>query len=36
MTRIKAGDTLISLGKSEDLRKLAKILSVGKGDARSK
>ena len=36
MTRIEAGDTLISLGKSEDLIKLAKILSVGKGDARSK
>lgn len=36
MTRIEAGDTLISLGKSEDLNKLAKILSVGKGgDTRS-
>ena len=36
MTRIEADDTLISLGKSEDLTKLAKILSVGKGDARTK
>ncbi|RLB11238.1 MAG: potassium channel protein, partial [Deltaproteobacteria bacterium] len=26
-TRIEAGDTLISLGKSEDLKKLAQILS---------
>ena len=36
ITRIETGDTLISLGKSEDLNKLEKILSVGKGDGRSK
>ncbi len=36
ITRIETGDTLISLGKSEDLNKLAKILSVGKVDVRSK
>jgi K+/H+ antiporter YhaU regulatory subunit KhtT len=26
-TRIEAGDTLVALGKSEDLTKLAKVLS---------
>jgi voltage-gated potassium channel len=36
MTRIEVGDTLISLGRSEDLSKLAKILSVGNGDGLSK
>jgi voltage-gated potassium channel len=30
-TRIEAGDTLISLGKIDDLRKLAKILSLEEG-----
>jgi voltage-gated potassium channel len=30
-TRIEAGDTLISLGKSDDLRKLSKILSLDEG-----
>ena len=35
-TRIEAGDILISLGKSEDLDKLVKILSVETSDARPK
>jgi voltage-gated potassium channel len=35
-TRIEAGDTLIALGKSEDISKLAKILSSGeKGSTRT-
>ena len=35
-TRIEAGDTLIALGKKEDLKKLGKILSLGIGDAHTK
>ena len=35
-TRIEAGDTLISLGKKDDLKKLQKILSMGTGDAHTK
>jgi voltage-gated potassium channel len=34
-TRIEAGDTLISLGKKDDLKKLQKILSLGTGDAHT-
>ena len=36
ITRIEAGDTLISLGKSEDLNKLAKMLSTPTEKPRSK
>jgi voltage-gated potassium channel len=32
-TRIEGGDTLIALGKSEDISKLAKILSSGEGSS---